>query len=115
MSYYDEPIIIIYTETNLKEDYYEDDYGHEYQTLNGTTKVRLTECKNYKEALYEVGQIGDSNADNPPYDSYNFVIAFCKNSKEVLPKDLRCWAGEEAYQKICLERTKPEEYEREQR
>lgn len=84
--------VIIYKATH-KQDVYEEDpdseYGNEIHYLKGKTLVGIKEVDGLEAMQKECEEIGEANADNPPYDEYAVVLVYEKNSKEVVPEQYR--------------------------
>ena len=82
--------IILYTHTHKDDDYYVDDssgYDVEHHTLtSGKKTLNQKEVVGIRAVWKEIEEIGSCNADNPPYDSYDVVIVYDAETKEVLPK-----------------------------
>ena len=82
-------IRIIYKHTHSTDEYYEDDYGHEHHTLRGVTTLEMEDvfCKDGALQLMreKLKEIGESNADNPPYDEYQVLVTYDVLTKEILP------------------------------
>ena len=81
--------VIIVKETHKKDVYEEDpdsDYGHEWHFLEGTVKIDFVEAVGIDAMRKKVEEIAEANADNPPYDEYDVMTVFEKDSKMILPK-----------------------------
>lgn len=81
--------VIIYKSTHKHDVYYEDpnsDYGNEQHYLEGKTSVNTKEVVGFSAMQKECEEIGEANADNPPYDEYHVVCVYEKDTKEDVPK-----------------------------
>ena len=74
---------IVYIATERQDDYFTDDsgdYDREYHTLKGTPQVRFRDVYHKDNTVLEVAkaceEIGEANADNPPYDTYSVKMIY---------------------------------------
>lgn len=82
----DETYVIVYKHKHSEDRYYEDDYGHEYHYLEGKSTFCTIDVKGIENVRKNIEEIGESNADNPPYDEYHFILVYDKDSKEIIPE-----------------------------
>jgi hypothetical protein len=68
-----------------EEDRGEGSYGYEHHSIRGKTTISLVECKDPADANKKYEEIMDRNADNPPYDKYDVVLAYWTISREHIP------------------------------
>ena len=77
-----EVFIIVYRATEQKEVYSEDDNGNEQVYLYGTTKILTRETTTPQKDFEDIGEL---NANNPPYDIFEVIAVFNKDTREEIP------------------------------
>lgn len=82
----EEVVVLVVKELHQKDSWYENDYGQEFHSLEGVPVVCFVEVP-FSKAAAKMDEIGEANADNPPYDSYSVVMAYYKLTKEVISLD----------------------------
>lgn len=76
-----EKMTLIVKHTRRVDDYYEDDDGRECHTMDSTSFIDFVEVP-FRDAGMRAEEIGESNADNPPYDEYEVLCAFDAETKQ---------------------------------
>jgi hypothetical protein len=79
------------------DDWFEDDNGHECHSIDGDWIINFVECEDLESAKKKVDEIAEANADNPPYDRYDFVFAYEKDSKKIVPRGYLYTRSEEEW------------------
>jgi len=100
--------VIVYKHTHKVDRYEEDpdsEYGREYHYLDGDTKVETKEVLGFEAMQKECQEIGEANADNPPYDEYHIVVVYEKESHNNVPEHY--WVREESVEDLSVCETIP--------
>lgn len=85
----DEVFVMVWKETHKQDCYDEDpdsEYGVECHSLRGKTTVHTKEVIGLDALRREVNDLGEANADNPPYDEYHLIVVYEKETKELVPE-----------------------------